>query len=78
LPDAVVTVLQWWLLDAFQSFCSQFGSIACDRELTAALDLGQATVQRRNQFSQVTECAYSVFTRGLLVRHRAGTILHTR
>lgn len=28
------------LLDAFQSFCSQFGSIACDRELTATLDLG--------------------------------------
>jgi hypothetical protein len=28
------------LPDAFQSFCSQFGSIACDRELTATLDLG--------------------------------------
>lgn len=28
------------LLDAFQGLCSQFGGIACDRELTATLDLG--------------------------------------
>ena len=64
------------LADAFQGFCSQCRGILRDRELTAALDVGYAPVERRHQFSQVTECARSVSTNGFLVRHRT-SVLYT-
>jgi hypothetical protein len=65
------------LRDAFQSFCPQCCSIASDRDLAATLDVGNTTVERLDQLSQVTKCACSVgFMRGFFVRHRTCAIVH--